>query len=252
MREVAELARFDYTTSTARNGLILTMDTTVSDPKAQTAGPANRMRRDCLFCEIAHSEPHLLLEHDRPIIEATDFFVVAAMGQFIGGYVLICPRLHFLNLGVMHSDLHDQFLHLKGQVCTVLLEEYGNKIMLFEHGPASRQMRGGSCLDHAHLHALPVDLNTPPDWVSACLDGGRIHDISDLFEYAAAGRPYFFLESSDSTMYLYDASSLPCQYGRQVVARLLGIPEQWDWRMYPHLDRMVETRSRLTARLAGS
>lgn len=204
---------------------------------------------DCVFCKIAYTEENKLPEYDRPIIQTADFFVAPAMGQFTEGYLLICPRTHFLNLGAMDSLLFDRFLDVKEHVRTLLLEEYGLKAVFFEHGPVSHTNRGGSCVDHAHLHALPVDLAAPPSWVSEPLSGGRIDDINMVVEYAEAGKPYFFLECPDATMYLYDALGLPCQYGRKVFARVLGIPGKWDWRRYPYIEKMIETGSRLRSRI---
>ena len=203
----------------------------------------------CIFCRIAYAERNWLPEYDRPIIQTADFFVVPALGQFVEGYVLICPRVHFLNLAVMGSDLLDRLFDVKEQVRILLFEEYGQKCVFFEHGPALGGIRGGSCVGHAHLHALPADLAAPPSWVSEHLNGGRIDDISTIVDYAKAGNPYFFLECSDGTMYMYDALLLPCQYGRQVLARVLGVLEQWDWRRYPYYERMIETVRRLRIRM---
>jgi diadenosine tetraphosphate (Ap4A) HIT family hydrolase len=204
---------------------------------------------DCVFCNIAYAEANRLPEYNRTIIHTADFFVVPSLGQFIEGYVLICPKTHFLNLGVMNSILFNRLLDVKEQIRTLLFEEYGRRTVFFEHGPASHKSRGGSCVDHAHLHALPVDLAAPPSWMSEHLKGGRIDDVSVVVEYAKEGNPYFYLECPNDAMYLYDASFLQCQYGRKVFARVLGILERWDWRRYPYFERMIETGNRLRNRI---
>lgn len=208
-----------------------------------------REYKDCIFCKIADIDEKMLPEYDRPIIQTADFFVVPAMGQFTEGYVLICTKEHFLNLGNMDPVLFNRFLDLKEQVRTLLFEEYGRKPAFFEHGPASNLKRGGSCVDHAHLHAIPVDLSVPPTWVSENLEGGKIDNMNAIVDYAKTGKPYFFLECPDGTMYLYDAVALPCQYGRQIFAREYGVLENWDWHYYPFKERMIETSCSLKNRI---
>lgn len=204
---------------------------------------------DCIFCKIAYSENNKLPEYDKAIIKTKDFFVVPALGQFTEGYVLICPRAHFLNLGTMNSALFKRFLAVKEQVSSLLFEEYGCKPAFFEHGPASTGSQGGSCVDHAHLHALSTNLVSPPSWVSEHLGGGRIDDMRAVIEYAKTGKPYFFLEYPDGTMYLYDALIIPCQYGRQIFARELGVIDRWDWQRHPYFEKTIETGRRLRDRL---
>jgi hypothetical protein len=70
-----------------------------------------------------------------------------------------------------------------------------------------------------------------------------------VVEYAKTGKPYFFLEYPDGTMYLYDALIIPCQYGRQMFARELGVIDRWDWQRHPYFERTIETGRRLRDRL---
>ena len=145
----------------------------------------------------------------------------------------------------MDTVRFEQFYELKKYVGILLFNKYGRKPVFFEHGPASERRRGGSCVDHAHLHAIPVDIKTPLSMVSKNLSGGKIDDIHAVVEYAKAGKPYFFLEYPGEEMYLYDASALPCQYGRQIFASVLGVLENWDWQRYPFFKKMIETQCQL-------
>jgi diadenosine tetraphosphate (Ap4A) HIT family hydrolase len=206
---------------------------------------------DCTFCRIGTDKAAELAEYDRPIIEDEDFFVIPALGQLTAGYVLICSREHHLNLGLINGARSASFERLKERIRQGLVEEYGQNPIFFEHGPASFNMRAGSCVEHAHLHAIPVEMVTPPTHVTSHLDGGRISSVSEVAECAKAKRPYFFFECSDRTMYLYQVPLLPCQYGRQVLACELGNPAEWDWRTHPSYDMAIETGNRLRVRLEG-
>ncbi len=100
-------------------------------------------------------------------------------------------------------------------------------------------------MDHAHLHALPINMVEPPSWLSKNLVGGKINDIDTVITYAKSGKPYFYIDFSDGTMYMYDAVAIPCQFGRQMVTHQLGLLDQWDWRKHPQKERMLKTSCQL-------
>ena len=206
---------------------------------------------DCIFCKIAQTAPENLPEYDQPIMETANFFVVSAKGQFTEGYVLICPRQHIDSFGFLNSVLFEEFLGIKKKVYSLLMGEYKCRPVFFEHG-AIASKKGGSCIEHAHIHVLPVELTSTSPWMPKNLTGGRTEDITSIFEFVKAGRPYFYLECSDGTVYLYDSTMLPCQYGRQVFARILKMnysDSRWDWRIFPFKERMVKTTRRLRKRI---
>ena len=202
----------------------------------------------CLLCNIANNEIEDIHEYDRPIYNSSNFSIIPAKGQFVSGYLLLFPHRHFLNLGVMDSVLLDEYFKIKNSLNQTLLDEYGQRPIFFEHGSASCETRGGSCIDHAHLHVLPITISKVTDGMFANIDGGRIQTINTMIDYAKSEKPYFYFETSDGSMYLYNATSIPSQFGRKMITRLLGIPDQWDWEVYPYIDRMLETQGRLHAR----
>ncbi len=77
---------------------------------------------DCPFCRIASSEPADLPEYDRPIIETAEFIIVPALGQFVEGYLLIAPREHRLNIGVLPDDMLLRFNKLKADIRELLAD----------------------------------------------------------------------------------------------------------------------------------
>lgn len=204
---------------------------------------------ECPFCRIACSDREQVPCYDTPIVETAEFLVVAALGQFIDGYVLICPKLHTVNLGLMPPDVMTRFVALKDRVRAALAEEYGRRPAFFEHGAVGRRQLAGSCIDHAHLHAIPLEIAQPPPFMSDRLKGHRVTDFGDVASYANVGEAYFLFECSGGDTYVYEAPLLPCQYGRQVFARLLALNGQWDWRSFPFYDRMTATAERLRIRM---
>ena len=203
----------------------------------------------CPLCKIACSNRHLLPEHDKPVIETESFIVVPAMGQLLEGYLLVSPKQHSPNLASLSTPLLVQLAKLKERVRSLIFKEFGEYPIFFEHGPGLYQQTGGSCIDHSHLHVLPMTISSPPSLITDHLHGGRIKGFSEVIEYATQGKPYFYFECSNKSMYLFDANDLPCQFGRKVIARILGCTDEWDWAIFPYHNRMIKTSNRLLPHL---
>jgi hypothetical protein len=213
------------------------------------SGHSREVKRDaCPLCRLSATEPRLLFAHDRPILTSAGFVVSAALGQFCSGYVLLLSKAHVPTLGALGIRYRREFLELKEEIRDLLKQEYGISPVFFEHGPGSSDERGGSCIDHAHLHALPIELDSPPHAARAPLAGGRVSSYDAVTDKALRHEPYFYFESSAGHMFLFDAEDLPCQYGRRLMAEFLGTPNEWNWRVFPYYQRMVETIERLSAR----
>lgn len=98
----------------------------------------------CIFCKIVNADVNDIPEYDRPFIYNEYFFAIPALGQFIEGYILICPRKHIKNLGLLNSEESQYYNEIKQQIHDLLLEEYDRPPVFFEHGSASYNMRGGA------------------------------------------------------------------------------------------------------------
>jgi diadenosine tetraphosphate (Ap4A) HIT family hydrolase len=203
----------------------------------------------CTLCTIASASPDELRPYDRPIIETEHFIVIPALGHFVDGYLLICTRRHYKNLGETDAAVFDDFLVVKNRVTDLLSREYRKRPIFFEHGPVSETQRAGSCVVHAHMHAIPILLPAPPDYVTRNLQGGNIRTIEEVRKCVERGQAYFFLECSDGSMFLYNESVLPCQYGRQIVAQHIGLDiDKYDWHLNPEYERAAATWKKLSQR----
>lgn len=198
------------------------------------------MKTTCAFCQIANKTKSIQ-DYDIPIIESVNFIVITALGQFIDGYLLICPKKHYLNIGSLEPELFDEFYKLKSEVQNLLNNAYGKKTVCFEHGAAPVSGAGPTCIDHAHLHILPLDTLGTNLWEAPDLHF-KTHSTSlSISEFVKAGTPYFYVEDSDGNASVYDALLLPCQYGRRVIANFVGKPSFWNWRRYPYKAETLRT-----------
>jgi ATP adenylyltransferase len=199
------------------------------------------MVNHCVFCKIVNSERNMLEEYDQPIVETNNFIVVTALGQFVEGYVLICTKNHYLNMSTLDNNMTNELQILKDKVRKMFQEIYKKEAIFFEHGAASIKNSEGTCVDHAHLHAIPLDLYDLGIFSSEYLIKGNDANTKSLKNYSKTGNPYFYIEGATGKPELFDAILMPCQYGRRVIARLVNKSNYWDWRKYKFIANMIKT-----------
>lgn len=186
---------------------------------------------ECRYCSCilstAATEKHS--EFNELIFESDNFIVVPSLGHFISGWVLIIPRLHFPCLGALDERLYSEFLSVKLRSETLLRSIYGN-IIQFEHGSCSVGM-AGVCVDHAHLHLVPVRADFEQE-LSSRFVGQSIRSMESLAVAYRESRSYLFYENNNGDAKIYDVAVLPSQYMRMLVGREVGMLDHYDWRSY--------------------
>ncbi|MBP7960753.1 MAG: hypothetical protein KA003_02215 [Caldilineaceae bacterium] len=167
----------------------------------------------------------------RIIHQDSENIAIAGLGALTEGYVLLLPRKHSIAFSYLSTNELQGFETFMHNVLEILTEKYG-ELVCFEHGAASDSIRGGSCVDHAHLHICPssVDLRTH-------LDGQFKHDeiesLLDLQSFAQHGRPYLFYQDQFGDKFVYHIpSQIESQYIRRVYAEAIGKPHEWDWSLF--------------------
>jgi len=207
------------------------------------------MRR-CPFCDAVENDgdigntfafhAHLGDKVSTRILRETENFVIfPSIGQIVEGYLLIMPKDHYLSTAHLPDAWYDELEHLCEETRQVLSSAYCPPIF-FEHGPMSFQQTGGCCVDHAHIHAVPVSLNLAQE-LRKHFTERRITNLNELKNQFVRGVAYLFFEDAKGNRYVYDAPLVPSQYLRQLVASKIGLPERQDWRMYPGEEEMLNT-----------
>ena len=134
----------------------------------------------------------------------------------------------------------------KQGVLDVLVASYG-PCVVFEHGSSSPLARGGGCIDHAHLHLLPTDLPFA-ELTSAEDELPAVEGVEGL-HVLQGDDPYLFVEGQDGSAFAGKVGRLPGQHLRRRLATQMGVPDEWDYDVFRHEDRIragIETlRERL-------
>lgn len=202
----------------------------------------------CSICaELNEDDECNLLKKYCPAIESrlifstSDFCILPTLGSFVPGYLMIITRDHIASIGHLANDKLDTLERLIACCKKVIQSKFLKRSIVFEHGPVSPTKRGGCCIDHAHVHIVPTDLEIIHQFHSS-LSIEKIEKIYEIQSYIRRGIPYIFYENLDSSRFVLEGDIIPSQYVRQVIARNLNLPYgEWDWRHYPFCNNIMET-----------
>jgi len=118
---------------------------------------------NCLYC--LHIFGDESPERTRPwnswLFETNSFVVVPSLGSFVPGWLLLVSKLHFRRIAELRLQLIEELENLKAKVGQELRSAFGPYVC-FEHGPVGGVSAAGCCVEHLHLHMVPVsvDLNS--------------------------------------------------------------------------------------------
>jgi ATP adenylyltransferase len=196
---------------------------------------------DCPFCHM--DDPQVRARAENTVFfETENFVVVPTRGSFVPGYLLIVTKQHFINFGQLPDRLFTEFRHIHHTMREHVRSIYGPTIT-FEHGGnGGFSDRGGSCIEHAHMHIVPYaddpwELFEPDyTWKST--------DTRTWPQRLKAHGGYIYLESDSAIARIYFASpDFPRQYlRRRLCARLGGeLRDKWHYDLYPFEKKIAET-----------
>jgi diadenosine tetraphosphate (Ap4A) HIT family hydrolase len=209
-----------------------------------------------ICCELAGMEENNLCylifnrKLNRVVKETKNFVVLPTIGQIVEGYLLIVPKEHFSCIGALSAELFDELREIKNLCRTALNKAYNSKCIFYEHGTVGKtfEKRAGCCTDHAHLHAVPVEVDLLSD-IQQNYKAKQIEKLEDLCKKYETKTPYLFYENNCGDMYVFDAPLVVSQYFRMLLAKKLGVENKWDWRNYQGKEEILKTIEKLKGKL---
>jgi diadenosine tetraphosphate (Ap4A) HIT family hydrolase len=120
------------------------------------------------------------------------------------------------------------------------------KMLVFEHGMGDGEV-GAGCVSHAHVHLIPSDTKLD-EAVLASVDDWQPVQLANLTDLA--GSEYLlFMDTRDVVSGRVNRTArVPSQHVRRVLAKELGLDDQWDWAVYPFVSNGIQTYESLVAR----
>ena len=196
--------------------------------------------------------------HDpRQVLYETDnFFVAPTIGPIgIEGYLLVMSKNCYSGTGDIPESLHKELDEVTKTTKKVLGEVYGVGVQVFEHGPRVCNVRGGGCLDHAHLHVVPgvnlmdmlaLDLMHRLESLGQFYRVDRVEGFKRAMEiYQAKETTFFVAESPEDKRVVVEVNHhIPSQYFRQFIGQQRRT-DKWDWAIFPEFEIVDRTINQL-------
>lgn len=192
---------------------------------------------NCRLCEKYKTEGSV-------IFETENFWVAPALGQIVEGYLLICTKKCFIGLSEIPRKLFGELENVQSKVRDILAKYYVKPIF-FEHGIVASHKKGGCCIDHTHLHAVPFAADLLKD-IAKHFKPVKITKLSSLKTQYKKQIPYLFYENNDGKRYLFELfKPIPSQYFRRLLAAETGNPKEFNWKQYPEIYKFNQTLEKL-------
>jgi diadenosine tetraphosphate (Ap4A) HIT family hydrolase len=187
---------------------------------------------------------------DEIIDESENFYAKPALGHFVFGYTLIISKDHYHSFAYVPEHLFPELEAFRDNVLDKLHNLCQHPISIMEHGALSRCQRGGSCIDHAHLHLMPLAADLYPT-LSERFPFGELGSISEVRRFKDAQIPYLYYQREGLRSHGVGLpQDVPSQMLRRMACQALGQPDLWDWRNTPlrdPLQRFTSEYKRLAA-----
>ncbi|MEV4119568.1 HIT domain-containing protein [Micromonospora sp. NPDC049645] len=200
---------------------------------------------ECPFCvefeDVEKSEFRRLFPRDvlpsRVLEQDSDFVLIAGIGAFRPGYLLLIPRSHVKRFGDLSRAVARRAEAWRLSCLRNLRGRFG-EVVMFEHG-GTRTDAAGGCIDHAHLHLVPcrVDLMSELDRRMPFTSAG---DLSEL-PATVRDRPYLLVQQGADMRAYFPQERLPSQYMRRLIMQLEGTPDNWDWAVFAGKENVMAT-----------
>lgn len=182
---------------------------------------------------------------ERILRVSENFVVLPAIGQIIEGYLLIVTKKHYISMGELPENHLVELNALMQEISAVLKKIYQSRAIFFEHGSVTCIGEGGSCIDHAHIHAVPIEVDLIPK-IPPFYEVKKIESLGCLKEQVKKRIPYCFYQSVNNEKYVFDGTVVPSQFFRRLIAHEVESPDIWNWREFPEKHKLIAAVEKLS------
>lgn len=198
---------------------------------------------NCLFCRIGQKQvPTEMHPENEILFQSQRFYVKAALGHFVQGYCLVIPNEHVQTISELEVEECVELESVIDEVADRLRKLYKAEVCVFEHGAACLPHRAGACIDHAHLHVLPVDCDLSADLMT--FPRFDVSHFTDLRQFSIAAQSYIYYEYGRTRRAAYLCNArVPSQFIRRLLCERMNADREWDWRLAPYfedIERFIE------------
>lgn len=198
------------------------------------------MNCDCYFCDgLFQLNEKLGLASDESIIYQDDnVFITPDIAPVVDGHFLIVSKVHYNSFANADENTYTSLERAKNFLRDSVFKD--TKSLFFEHGAVIKNT-AGACIDHSHIHVIPISSDIDIDgFISMFVSSKKIEaDIHSILQCAKNNQPYIFYEIEKDNSWLYHVDTLPRQFFRMMVSYSFSI-KQYRWGEQYETDRSKE------------
>lgn len=213
-------------------------------------GTVSYMRNiGCDFCKELNGENNLYREvaercnlpKERIIYEGKNWVILPTIGAIVPGYVLIVSKRHHLSMMDCNKEEMIELEDLLKQTRCVLTSMYHFQCIAFEHGGGCGVGNKPSCIDHCHLHVMPLREDIYDRIDVAKFQITHLESLHSLLKEKKQQSSYLLYQNHKEEILLMYADTYISQYFRQLIALSENVPEQWNWRYHYFAENIKTT-----------
>ena len=180
--------------------------------------------KGCRLCAAVQNPFYMgeLRPCDTPFFDSASYVALPALGPLTLGHAMLVSRQHFPSLLSMSQEQRAEF---ESDSSFLSNQWTGQSLTFAEHG-SSCETGEGPCIAHTHVNMIPAV--TENDLLLEQF-GHTLMVRGALAEMPVTTDPYFLI-AREGMWSLYDHSSTPSQYLRQLLFRRFDLTH-WDWRL---------------------
>ena len=164
----------------------------------------------------------------RILFSSKCFTILPDISPIVPGHLLICTTRHVIAMSALGDEEFRQLDRIIAAVSSKLTEVYGEPTIFFEHGAVDEFDRAGCCLDHAHLHALPINVDVTVS-LRTLFDEVPVRGLETLSRFARNRTPYLFFQRTDGQRSAYAPVHGVSQFVRRLICMELGAGTRSNW-----------------------
>ena len=213
---------------------------------------------ECVLCaELAgnmDTDFHNRTSHGIPsriLIARNGFTIVPDIAPIVAGHLLIATTAHRTAMSMLDERMLQDLDGTMSLTASVLTNAYQTPTIFYEHGPVDEFERGGCCVDHAHMHALPVAVDVTQS-LRTLYDEFRVRRLVELQQFARQHLPYLFFQRADGERLAYAPVRAVSQVIRRLICLELRLPDRSDWESTVDVPKIEETLATLKLRFEAA
>jgi ATP adenylyltransferase len=190
--------------------------------------------------------------HNLIIAEEHGSVIVPTLGSIIPNWLLAIPRRYSMSFREHAQATGENPIRTVRSVS----KRFGFKffdVVWFEHGADIHGSETGCGVDYAHLHILLAPQFTLREMSNSVFGSTRVewrcHTADAAYQHLSKNGNYYVFGSGDSCFVHDSGCALGSQFFRRQVAKLVGKPQAWDYRVFPFHEN-IELTLRLTSELS--